>query len=374
MTTLIDGFRSFEISRDYGFVPDRPSQALGPAFGAWESVAAALPQHLTKGTLQTSICNLPSFEVSRLDQPGQWQRAYIILAFLTHGWVHGCVRNTVPPILAEPLLHVCHHMGMKPVLSYAGLCLYNWVEGSGEGTLCGHQAAITFTGTFDEAVFYLVPVLVEKEGGILVSRLLEAQETASKHEWGHVLAILDITLGRLKAMGKSLEELKAVNPDNFYHQIRPYVAGLNVTLERDIEEDVKINLVGGSAGQSSLFQVLDYLLGVRHVSGLPSDMRPYMPGAHRQFLDELEKLPSIGELLKPCDVDSVIQNRLQECLSELRNWRRKHIAIVTRYIMLPAQAEARRNGTQGSVLGTAGSSPVAFLKEMRNDTQSTFVA
>lgn len=282
LTALMDDPASYEVSPLSGFVPERPSQALGPAFREWEAIAAKLPHHLVENSLQESIRNLPDFDVSKLTDAGDWQRAYVILGFLTHAWVHGCKQSIVPAILAEPFLQVCERVGLEPVLSYAGLCLYNWVEDSSENSILGYKAVVTFTGTFDEIVFYLVPVLVEKEGGVMVLRLIEAQKAAADGNWDRVLSLLTSSIERLKAMTKRLDELKACSPNVFYHQVRPYISGLRVKFEKRSGEGVQITLAGGSAAQSSLFQVLDKMLDVNHVSTLPAEMRMYMPGHYRQ--------------------------------------------------------------------------------------------
>ena len=288
MTTSLCDLSAYNISVKYGFVSDQPSRKLPAKYDAWESIAQVLPQLLANGTLRDAVKHLPVLDIESEAGLGELQRMYVVLAFIIHGLVHGCNLKLVPSNLSVPFLGVCSRLGMEPVLSYAGLCLYNWTFGGTEPTLDELHAPFSFTGKVDEQSFYLTPVLVEQAGGDMVVKLLQARDAAEKQEWVVVSQTLALCILRLQAMSDRLTALKICDPHVFYSEIRPYIAGLDVTFEKADGQCVIVNVAGGSAAQSSLMPFLDHILGITHKSNLPKEMRKYMPGPHRRFLEVVE--------------------------------------------------------------------------------------
>ncbi|KAK5069839.1 hypothetical protein LTR64_007978 [Lithohypha guttulata] len=360
------------VSPTTGFVPETSSEPLPEYYNAWEEIVANLPRLLKEASLINALALLPALETDHLSSESDWQRAYVLLGFIIHGLVHGAKQKNIPASLAEPFLRVCEHLGVQPVLSYAGLCLYNWQDAEDKNTLSGMRTIASFTGTLDEEAFYLVPVLVERAAGRLPGQLLQAVASAQRDQWDKVANYLDTCSAILKHMVNALSELNLCRPDVFYHDIRPYIGGIDVALERhDEEESIHVKLVGGSAGQSSLFQFLDHVLGIKHESTLLQEMRAYMPRGHRQFLIDVKRLPSLVDLAVAgsASASHSILPKLEKCRLELKKWRDKHISVVARYVMLPAQEAARRlEGGAMKVTGTAGSSPIQFLKQARDET------
>ena len=84
----------------------------------------------------------------------------------------------------------------------------------------------TFTGVYDEAWFYLVPLAVELVGAPILSAIVDAQSSILKNE---SIKVLD----DLKMISKSILEMIVVlkrmyekcNPAVFYQRIRPYSGG-----------------------------------------------------------------------------------------------------------------------------------------------------
>ena len=105
-----------------------------------------------------------------------------------------------------------------------------------------------------------------------------------------------------------------------------------------------------------------------------------MPGIHRQFLEELGRLPNIGEYVEKRKDDVKLQAAYDACLQALRSWRTKHIAVVSTYIVRPSRGvEERSKGDSNGVAleptgfdeelkGTGGSSLIPFLKQSRDET------
>jgi len=269
--------REFDISPSLGFLPSSPPLARLPEeYNPWEQVASDLPGLIAQqGQLRKTIESLPTIETTYLTSHPQWRRAYVLLAFMTHGyvWGPGGTVATVPPALSEPFLQVCTHLGMQPVLSYAGLCLWNWEttksEASPSHDLCNLRTFASFTGTADEAAFYLVPVMVEAKGGHLVASLLNAIEAGTRGDWEDVSAALEHCEGVIRQMSDVLGLLNSnCDPMVFFERLRPFLAGLEVKFARANGAEMHVKCVGGSAAQSTLFMSIDRLLGVKHHSTL----------------------------------------------------------------------------------------------------------
>lgn len=366
---MLINLEKYGVSKDTGFVPAQGTQKLPVYYKPWEDVARGLSIKLNSGTFSQELDLLPALSVDHLCDEHQWQRAYILLAFLIHALVHGSHRTTVPAVLSVPFLAVCDHLGLRPVLSYAGLCLYNWATGGDEQVLQGLEVEMSFTGTQDEAAFYLVPVLVELAGGRLPALMLKTLIAAGERDWSFVSRNLETCTETIATMTVTLGQLSLCHPQVFYHQIRPYIAGLDVDFERADDSPLHVKQPGGSAVQSSLFMFIDHVLGVAHDNPMLEDMRLYMPRGHRRLLEEISAQPSLTDLMEIHDAPSDVLEKLAVCRNTLQSWRSRHIAVVMRYIVLPAQAAAKdKNKEAVQVAGTAGSSPLRFLKQLKEDT------
>jgi indoleamine 2,3-dioxygenase len=183
----------------------------------------------------------------------------------------------LPASLSIPLIDASDHFGLPPVLTYTALCLWNHNVGPGQDELDSLSTRMTFTGSVDESWFYLVSVIIEARGGIMVSLLLECLDAAND---GEVLLVIE----RLERTSAILVELKTLllrvyekcRPRIFYDEFRPFLAGSKgtealrrgVLLEDRNGSRFHGQYSGGSAGQSSLFQFLDITLGTRNARGL----------------------------------------------------------------------------------------------------------
>ncbi|KIX02071.1 uncharacterized protein Z518_08010 [Rhinocladiella mackenziei CBS 650.93] len=391
---LIPDPGEYDIDPDIGFVTPTPAE-LPEYYAPWHQLCSALPQLLKSKNLRIKIESLDILTTDHLTSLSHWQRAYVILGFLTQAYVWQDKTSpsaAVPASLGDPFIKVCEYLGMKPVLSYAGLCLWNWLPTrenniwSPSETLSGFdniKSTALFTGTRDEDAFYLVPVMVEAQGGKLVQLFLDAVTADQKGNGGDLLSTLQTCAARLKTMGETMSVLhQNCDPGFFYHRIRPMIAGSagaeekglpnGVTLQCSNGSEVVVKCVGGSAGQSSLFQFLDHMFGVEHESKLLYEMRPYMPKNHREFLETVELLPSLRHIMERHPEDGRLRKAFQLVIENFKQWRTRHVVVVSRYIVQPAAAEAKREEVNGQPnaepKGTGGSLPIPFLKQYRDET------
>ena len=128
-------------------------------------------------------------------------------------------------------------------------------------------------------------------------------------------------------------------------------------------------------------------------------MRQYMPSGHRNFLEAVTKVANIREYVMSHPDNITLQDAYNACLEKLILYRNTHVQIVSRYIVIPSRAAAKsalppntEPGTAGRVpaaddavpvekekkeekvaLGTGGTAPVEFLKQIRDETQESLL-
>ncbi len=114
---------------------------------------------------------------------------------------------------------------------------------------------------------------------------------------------------------------------------------------------------------------------------LLQEMRAYMPGAHREFLSRVAKPPSLRQFVEEHPANTDLRNAYDDCMQQLRSWRGKHIAVVSKYIVQPAREAAKanvvekievdgpeENDQEWELQGTGGSALIPFLRQAKEET------
>ncbi len=277
---------------------------------------------------------------------------------------------------------------------------------------------LTFTGSLDESWFYLVSVVIEARAGPIIPMMIEAIGAVRRNDRVLVVECLRSFAERLDELGSLLERMyESCDPHVFYHRIRPFLAGSKNMGDAGLPNGVMfddgtgnqpfVQFSGGSNAQSSIIQFFDVVLGVEHrptgekradsesgavqspSHGFIQDMRKYMPGPHRRFLEHMEKVANIREYVTSNRKDRALTTAYDACLAMLRSLRDKHIQMVSRYIIIksresrshsrsvsPKQSEMQRvniantlarNGSK-KLRGTGGTALIPFLKQARDET------
>ena len=93
-------------------------------------------------------------------------------------------------------------------------------------------------------------------------------------------------------------------------------------------------------------------------------VRDYMPRKHQAYLEALGCQPSVREYVKLSGDSELIRN-YNEAVDAFREFRCKHITLVTRYIV-----NQRKHSINQSLdnRGTGGTPFMIFLKKVRDDT------
>jgi len=282
---------------------------------------------------------------------------------------------------------------------------------------------LTFTGSLDESWFYLVSVAIEARGAPTIPLMLSAFESARRGDARSVTAALQSFAERLDELGTLLLRMyENCDPHVFYHRIRPFLAGSKNMAEAGLPNGVKfedgtgtqpfVQYSGGSNAQSSIIQFFDLALGIEHrptgekaasalttaASGPPppthnfiKDMRQYMPGPHRRFLEDVASVANIRAFVDAHRSDKALCLAFDGCLAMLRALRDKHLQMVSRYIIVKSRESASRalspqktqsqrpvnlatskprndDGGKKQLRGTGGTALISFLKQARDES------
>lgn len=328
----------------------------------------------------------------------------------------------LPPTISVPLLAVSSHLEVPPVATYAALNLWNFTSSTADFTdVDSLSSPHTFTGTQDESWFLCVSVAMEAQGAHVIPTMLKAINAIPSRDYDTITAALEQLTSSIRKVGVLLDRMRDhCDPMVFYHQIRPYLAGSKnmsgAGLPRGVFYDQGEGKGewqqwrGGSNGQSSLIQFWDVALGVTHTSegnnvnphnrpgakpeekSFHEEVREYMPGGHRRFLEHVARSGSIRSLamIPTCGPQHArMQEAYTAAIKSLTEFRNKHLGIIASYIVVPSKktwhgpgskknlatastAQQKEAATGQSadkeLTGTGGTALLPFLKQSRDET------
>jgi indoleamine 2,3-dioxygenase len=296
---------------------------------------------------------------------------------------------------------------VHPVATYAALNLWNWRPLSEDADLTQPENMValqTATGSDDESWFFIISNAMEARAGPLIEAMLGAIEAVDNDDVPTIVLALEYLARGIKSIGQLLERMdERCDPQMFYHTIRPFLAGsmnmATVGLPSGVFYDEGNGkgswrqYRGGSNGQSSLLQFFDAVLSVDHSrsSGFHAEMRGYMPGPHAQFLDDVEAIANIRDYVNSHSDNTELLVAFNNAVAALSRFRDKHIALVTRYIIIPSRlgkpvtTVKRRDIASAStklvaqtprtqeLVGTGGTKLIPFLRTSRDETSEAAV-
>ncbi|KAJ5271841.1 hypothetical protein N7524_005110 [Penicillium chrysogenum] len=433
----------FEGYAEQGFLPDGLPLARisNPYYEIWEDIASQLPNLIQTNQIRERIDNMPVCTTENLQTEPEWRRACVIMGYFTHAYIWGGEtpkdvsahhpgpqgpflkqRNPIniqtteaSPSISKPFLEISAHLELPACATYAGLTLWNFIPSHPEADITDPDnlhVQTSFTGTKDEEWFMVISVAVEAKGIKLISLMRDASKAVAANDIDLLTALLYRFADGLCDLTLTLKRMyEHNNPAVFFHQLRPFLAGSknmgHAGLPRGVYYDTGdsdrverpenwLQLNGGSNAQSSLIQALDIFFGIKHSAtdgkqtGGPSfiqQMRDYMPGPHRRFLEELSARASV----RPFILESPVQqpkDAYNAAVNELKAFRDTHIQMVTRYIVMAsrqpnpteqgkgrmnlatASSQAKEAGTKTKLAGTGGTDLIPFLKKTRDTVQN----
>ncbi|KNZ48703.1 hypothetical protein VP01_546g4 [Puccinia sorghi] len=404
-TTLASA--DFDVDVRSGFLSPLPPlpKISDTLYQPWEEALENITKLISKDSHQVSrhaeiakwkkyiASELPLLNMDSLrNEIVELRRAHLVLAFLTHAFVHSLSFNQQPSLnhpqdviiplsLAIPLFGISRALDMPPVLTYADTVLYNWSFRDPALGFTSENIEIptTFTRTDSERHFFKTSVLVEALGPGCLKLMRSSLDEAFMEDETSVKRIAN-NLGRLAKqidrISQVLSEVRAgCDPRTFYWEIRPWFVGgrwkwegvvseeSNQVMKQPLDEQSQwavTDFGGPSAGQSTLIHAIDVFLGVDHhpnaqeiTSGIHDEetfmqrMSTYMPHHHRLFLKQLYRAcstePDHVNLIRSIVMNHQHQvfksgpNNLKEnynlCIQSLENLRKTHTKIVSLFII-----------------------------------------
>lgn len=176
---------------------------------------------------------------------------------------------------------MAEHLGLPPTATYAALNLWNYktVDPTIPLSVPDNLRVLhSFTGTDDEAWFYLISVAIESRGAHTIPLMIQCMEAVRRGDHWKVVQGLDALRICINELGLILERMyERLDPQVFYFHIRPFLAGSKGMATAGLPRGVYYDegegkgewrqYSGGSNAQSSLIQFFDIILGVQHYSG-----------------------------------------------------------------------------------------------------------
>lgn len=424
MMIEIPRLEDYGLSEKMGFLPNTEplKRFTKEYYEPWEKVMDHYNDYILIGRFREIIHKLPILSVEFLDSLAEKQRCYLILCFMAHAyvWAEKKPSERLPASIAKPWVQVSNMLEILPIISYAAVCLWNWhhLFPNEPIDLSNLTTLYTFSGTKDESWFYLISTFIEIEGAPCLQIILNAIKAAySKDKNKYIINMKELSF-RIKKITAILYKMyEKCDPYIFYWKIRPYLSGWKNIGDAGIPKGVIYEgcsedyrqYLGGSNGQSALIHVFDIALGVKHYpTGMSchnanihnnliekknnffEEVREYMPGPHRRFLEHLEKIANIRQFSLDNFNDSDIVSAYNDCVFNLKIFRDKHFEIVSRYIIIQSKAEKnQKTGNFGEnpmnlgisryidkkedLKGTGGTNLIPFLKQSRNETDSCII-
>lgn len=266
---------------------------------------------------------------------------------------------------------------------------------------------------------------MEARGAPALPLMLQAISAARENNADVVAECLRELSIIISEIGDLLEEMyKNCQPHAFYHGFRPYLAGgrnmgdaglpHGILFEDGSGKEQYRQYGGGSNAQSSLIQFFDIVLGVEHRPtgetaedkaskdeednsegprrrhNFLMDMRAYMPGPHRRFLEHVASVANIHDYVDAHQDNGELCLAYNAALAMVRSLRQKHIQMVARYIIVKSRESrdvqtqnrptsptsmnsivnlaSAKHGGDKKLRGTGGTALIEFLKQARDET------
>ncbi|XP_039319306.1 indoleamine 2,3-dioxygenase 1 [Saimiri boliviensis] len=385
----------YHIDGEVGFALPNPLENLPDVYNDWMSIAKHLPDLIESGELRERVEKLDMLSIDHLRDHKSQRLAHLVLGCITmaYVWDRGCgdVRKVLPKNIAVPYCQLSEKLQLPPILVYADCVLANWKKKDPNKPLTYENMDVLFSFRHEDCSkgFFLVSLLVEIEAASAIKEIPIIFKAMRMQELDTLRKALLKTASCLEKALQVFNQIhEHVNPQVFFNVLRIYLSGWkgNPQLSEGLMydgfwKDAK-QFSGGSAGQSSIFQCFDVLLGIPQRAGGGSaaqflqDMRMYMPPAHRNFLCSLESNPSVREfvLLKG---DADLREAYDACVKALVDLRNYHLQIVTKYILIPASQKSKnetsKEPSKQENKGTGGTDLMNFLKTVRTTTQKSLL-
>jgi indoleamine 2,3-dioxygenase len=290
---------------------------------------------------------------------------YVRVGFLASAYINQVSlepATLLPRNIAMPLCDVCARLERPPILSYDGYALYNWkrFDPAGPIALGNIDTIQNFVHLYDEHWFILVHVEIEAlAAGILeaIDRAARALGSGDHAGLGGAFQLLTQTLwAQIETLRRIPEKM---DPALYYKTFRPYIRFFEGVVYEGVDS-APLDYRGETGAQSSVIPTIVAFLKVPHKPSLltnhVSDMRRFMPSAHRALIEQVERLPDTRG-----KIDKAAYN---EALEALATFREVHLEFARRYIASHVRDPR----------GTGGTPYLEWLNQLIDETRSHMLA
>jgi len=356
---------------DTAFLPKYvPEFRLPKDCDSWLDIAKNLSIYNERNSIVPIVESMQYVDYTVLRTCQEQRFAYVVLSMIANSYLRlkkTGKTNVLPRNLAVPLWNIAKTIGISPVVTHAGLDLWNYklIDDTKPFEVENLSQLVSFTGSDDEKYFCCIMTEIEHIGTIVYDKLISIKDLIKKDDVDGIINILKMFSENILNITKALDKMfTGCRPDYFFNVIRPYLAGWqNEGLIFEGVSDEVTHYKGGSAAQSSLIQLFDIVLGVYHESPFFAEMRNYMPKTHREILEKLaEEMDEfkLSDYVYESPNDS-LRDIYKKCVDLLAKFRAKHMEIAHKYItkMIPKNVNA---------VGTGGEDIKEFLKTAKNET------
>lgn len=214
------------------------------------------------------------------------QRAHLVLAYLTHYYVHSIPPSgnsspvVIPKTIAVPFVTVSKILGIAPVLTYADTVLWNAypINSALPMTLDNMRFEHLFSGTDDEVEFYRASAGVELRAVELLNIIEEFHSLPNVTDAASVWKIsrdLQRVASLIEELSDIVQSVRAgCDPHVFYWNIRPWFNGADSNgpdsygwAYEGASNSEMLDVSGPSGGQSTAIHALDIWLDIDHKLG-----------------------------------------------------------------------------------------------------------
>lgn len=311
-------------------------------------------------------CHIPP----SLSEP-ELERCMLLYSYFASSYVYATYEEPatrIPKEIAIPFTEIARKLKRHPILSYASYCLTNWRRidpdkpiALGNIELLQHFSAGEYA--VDEAWFILVHVDIEAKAAKAVEAIREYPSVVlAGGDIGTILRTIHKSLFEInKTMGRMTEQCR---PEVYFNRVRPYIFGFENVVYESCFNDEPQNFRGETGAQSSIVPAVQAALGVKHKQSQLTDhlevMREYMPDTHREFIVELEQLPSLRDYVEG---RPDLYNDYNTCLEQLIRFRKAHLEYAVNYI--------QKKVTDPK--GTGGTPFIPWLSELVRESEEFYL-
>lgn len=370
-------YKLYNLSTTHGFLPDfETPKTIRAPYDIYWSICHNLPNLIKDHDIQFVVDHLPIINIDSNTTPEEYKMLYSMLCIIQSAYIwhrgEGCHNKKVPKQIAIPLNFISNHLGNKPLITNASICLYNWqvINPYLPFELNNIKSVFTLTDNKSETHFYHVLIMIEYYGHFILDEIISLIITnPTKQDVFFSLQIISCNLTKFIELLGTMRE--GCDPIFFNTILRIYLAGW--TNEELFPKGMELDGIekhasyaGGSAAQTSIIHVLDIFFGVQHQNNFLVEMRSYMPKPHRAFLLWLStSKPGIDFV-----TDRITAKIYNECLEKLSSFRSYHMGLVHTYII----NQSINSGLIIANEGTGGTSNVKLLSILKEFKEETDIA